>query len=151
MLYRIDLSWSDSDKIKQLTEEEYEKLRNAVFCLPQSNKNIFGLHDLIIDVDGISALIELGVTPVIKQLKNTYSPSKPSNGWTHIADNIKNSVHVHIPNIGLLMIDEVMVLEDSCTDYLQNKLDDGWRIIAVCPPNGVRRPDYVLGRKRNTE
>lgn len=59
-----------------------------------------------------------------------------------------NITHVHIPNIGLLLIDEVQVLEDSCTDSLQRELDQGWRILAVCPPNGTRRPDYILGRTK---
>jgi len=59
-----------------------------------------------------------------------------------------NVTHVHIPNIGLFMIDEVQVLEDICTDALQRELDQGWRILAVCPPNGTRRPDYILGRTK---
>ena len=28
------------------------------------------------------------------------------------------------------------------------RLDDGWRILAICPPNSQRRPDYILGRSR---
>jgi hypothetical protein len=59
-----------------------------------------------------------------------------------------NVTHVHIPNIGLLLIDEVQHLDDVCTDTLQRELDQGWRILAVCPPNGTRRPDYILGRTK---
>lgn len=56
-------------------------------------------------------------------------------------------VSVHVPNIGLLLVDEVRVEYDMCTDSL-NKLmaEEGWRIIACCPQPDQRRPDYVLGR-----
>lgn len=58
------------------------------------------------------------------------------------------TVYVQIPHIGLLAIDEVQVIEDACTDALQGKLNEGWRILCVCPPNAARRPDYVLGRTK---
>lgn len=56
------------------------------------------------------------------------------------------AVQIAIPDLGLLQIREVKVEEDCCTNYLQDMLDDGWRILAVCPPNAARRPDYILGR-----
>jgi hypothetical protein len=46
------------------------------------------------------------------------------------------------------MMDEVTNLDDAYTDELQEHLEDGWRIIAICPPNGQRRPDYILGRTK---
>lgn len=52
---------------------------------------------------------------------------------------------VHVPNMPLLLYNETLLLEDSCTDALQNRLDEGWRIIAACP-QPQRRPDYILGR-----
>ena len=70
------------------------------------------------------------------------------HGIAKYEGSIANVTHVHIPNIGLLTIDEVSYLEDCCTDSLQRELDSGWRILAVCPPNGTRRPDYILGRTK---
>lgn len=58
------------------------------------------------------------------------------------------TVQIVVPDIGVLQIDEVTWLEDSCTNVLQDKLDEGWRILAVCPPNAQRRPDYILGRRK---
>lgn len=58
------------------------------------------------------------------------------------------AVQVTVPDMGVLFINEVQVLEDSCTDVLQEQLDAGWRMLAVCPPNAQRRPDYILGRVR---
>lgn len=55
-------------------------------------------------------------------------------------------VHVHMPGQALSMYNRVMLLEDTCSDYLQTTLDEGWRIIAACPQPDQRRPDYILGR-----
>lgn len=61
------------------------------------------------------------------------------------------AVQVSIPDMALLYINEVIVETDLCTDQLQTLLDDGWRMLAVCPPNAQRRPDYVLGRVKPRE
>lgn len=53
---------------------------------------------------------------------------------------------VVLPGLGLLAIKQTTVLYNVCTDVLQVHLDQGWRILAVCPQEGNRRPDYVLGR-----
>lgn len=50
------------------------------------------------------------------------------------------------PGNALLAIAETKLLENSCTDALQEELAAGWRIIAVQPQPDQRRPDYVLGR-----
>ncbi len=65
----------------------------------------------------------------------------------HHSFNSKCSVHV--PGLGLLMIDEVDVLDDACTDRLQEKMKEGWRILAICPQADQRRPDYVIGKSQN--
>lgn len=49
---------------------------------------------------------------------------------------------------GLSDIDKVKVLTDLCTDDLQEELDAGWRVVAVCPQRNQRRPDYILGRQK---
>jgi hypothetical protein len=46
-------------------------------------------------------------------------------------------VYVQVPHVGLLAMDEVMVEEDCCTDNLQRRLNEGWRILCVCPPNAA--------------
>lgn len=53
---------------------------------------------------------------------------------------------VHVPGLGLLAMNEVKIMEDGCTNTLQDFLRDGWRIIACCPQPDQRRPDYILGR-----
>lgn len=56
-------------------------------------------------------------------------------------------VEVHVPGSSLLKIDEICLVEDGCTDNIQNHLKDGWRILAVCPQPDQRRPDYILGKE----
>jgi hypothetical protein len=70
---------------------------------------------------------------------------------TLLPDGKNYTVQVQIPHIGLLLIDEVQLEENCCTDVLQNMLDNGWRIICVCPPNAQRRPDYILGRQKQRD
>ena len=67
-----------------------------------------------------------------------------------LSESINNgsAVQISIPDFALLTINEVKVVEDYCTEELQSELDEGWRILAVCPPNAARRPDYVLGRRK---
>lgn len=60
---------------------------------------------------------------------------------------VNTRVDVHVPGAPLLYIDEVKVENDLCTEALQRELEDGWRIVAVCPQPDQRRPDYVLGRR----
>lgn len=63
----------------------------------------------------------------------------PAMDWNHKCD-------IHMPGLGLMTINQTMLLEDSCTDALQDAIDQGWRIIAACPQPDKRRPDYILGR-----
>jgi hypothetical protein len=56
------------------------------------------------------------------------------------------AVQIAIPGFGLLAVSKIMHLDDACTDDVQRHLDEGWKILAVCPPNSQRRPDYILGR-----
>ncbi|AHH02917.1 hypothetical protein PPGF8SP_0058 [Pseudomonas phage SPM-1] len=50
-----------------------------------------------------------------------------------------------IPGPNLQNVNRLLLKEDCCTDELQNALDAGWRLLAVCPQE-ARRPDYILGR-----
>ena len=52
---------------------------------------------------------------------------------------------VHIPNQELFSIKECMVLNDCCTDALNDHIKNGWRILAICPQPNQRRPDYIMG------
>jgi hypothetical protein len=59
---------------------------------------------------------------------------------------LNTTVGVHISDLGLLNVKEVDVIYDSCTDELQEWLNEGWRILAICPQPDKRRPYYIMGR-----
>jgi hypothetical protein len=54
--------------------------------------------------------------------------------------------HVHVGGGLITTYNELLLKEDVCTDVLQEELNKGWRIIAVCVQPDQRRPDYILGR-----
>ena len=87
--------------------------------------------------------IEVDITQQIMDLAN-----KPLSIITKDAGdtNYNTMCEVHIPNISMLMYNELLLKEDVCTDELQSELNCGWRIIAACPQPDKRRPDYILGR-----
>ena len=57
-----------------------------------------------------------------------------------------NKCEVHMPGHGLSLYNEMLLLEDICTDELQSSQNLGWRIVAACPQPEQRRPDYILDR-----
>lgn len=54
--------------------------------------------------------------------------------------------NVHIGGGLIAQINRLKLMEDCCTDELQQQLNVGWRIISVNVQADQRRPDYVLGR-----
>jgi len=51
------------------------------------------------------------------------------------------------PEPYFMMIKEVTVEEDACTNTINSLLrDDTWHILAIIPQSGQRRPDYILGK-----
>jgi len=60
--------------------------------------------------------------------------------------NYNSKCEVHTPGQALSIYNDTLLMEDACTDELQGKLTEGWRIIAACPQPDQRRPDYILGR-----
>ena len=64
---------------------------------------------------------------------------------------LNQRVHVAVPGAELLKVDTVHVKENCCTDQLNDLLQNGWRILAVCVQPDQRRPDYVLGKTTKTD
>lgn len=110
----------------------------------------------IVEVDDIYKL-----TPTIKLTINKALPFKQAslehltktiNELASKIDYISNKqfdfnakCNVHVPSLGLLRITTVDYCNDMCTEQLQKRLAEGWRIIACCPQPDQRRPDYILG------
>lgn len=60
-------------------------------------------------------------------------------------ESLNGKCQVHIAGSHLLTINRLMLMEDACTDAVQDYLNKGWRIVS-CNVQDARRPDYVLGK-----
>lgn len=148
MLAEIELGWSIETQVKALDNDAYHLVREGApfLDLPLDREAKWDAYKAIhnrtvIDLTREGALlVEHGLRFEIKRFK----------GCRKVASEGTVNIQVAIPNLLLFAVDEVMVVEDECTDRLQGHLNEGWRILAVCPPANQRRPDYVLGRQKET-
>jgi len=69
-----------------------------------------------------------------------------------IPENTFNSqCDVHIGGSLLMNVNDLKLLEDCCTDKVQEELNKGWRIVSCCVQPDGRRPDYILGRYEDVQ
>lgn len=148
-IYVVSLDWYQIDKLKKLTPEAYADFRalGLVPDLPEKLEDMRQYHasgEFLANLEDVRRLLLMGLEPVLKRVKGVAYPTvadslpPPSQAGTVV-------YNVSVPNVGLLDVKRVSWLEDACTEDLQKHLDDGWRILAVCPPNDSRRPTYIIG------
>lgn len=145
MIFRIHFTYDASTHLKKLTKEQFEELKNSIPDFPDDiAENRYSYTPILNDkqLELLMAYCPEGIE--LRNFKNTYFTN--SHGLPDLKGLMNGGTHIHIPNIGLLTVRKVKILEDCCTDVLQQELDEGWSLIAVCPPNAVRRPDYILGK-----
>jgi hypothetical protein len=150
MIARIKFDYDGREaRVKASENPEHLAVLKDIFgdALPSTPEHLalsyMWPEELVIDLDTDGPrLTALGITFSIKSFKGTM----PLNAI--LPEGHDCTVYVQVPHIGLLAIDEVQVCENYCTDQLQRDLNNGWRIICVCPPNAARRPDYILGRTK---
>lgn len=140
------LDYAADNRIKkELTQEQYERLAAQLSQIkwePWENreKQHVTWHEIMIDLDTDGVLLtELELPFTIKRMKGCRLDAIPGSPGARV-------LNVHVSNVGLFSVNEVFLMENACTDELQTELNKGWMIIAVCPPNDQRRPDYILGR-----
>jgi hypothetical protein len=146
-MIRIEIEWWKLIEIAKESAENYEQLRKVQPDLPSvadalASKGWHTFTAMINDlVDLPDWALERATYKVVRPLKLMVEGSINA-----VALKEAMAVHqVHLPGNEMLRINEVHVEEDCCTDKLQERLKEGWRIVAVCPQPS-RRPDYVLGR-----
>lgn len=141
--------WQWQDKVINLEPHKFQQWRNGVPSLrkhfhPDTNQANFkehfkGVHvyeGLLMDADEVAAWGDAEVEVTISRIKGLASNARELQ---------QTIFQVSIAGIGLMQIQCVELLENCCTVELQNWLDRGWRIVAVCPPNDTRRPSYIMG------
>ena len=131
---------------RKLSVEEQEMLKSAVPKITFSEDgfpSFWGTEILALDVAEPLLKKELiKITDVHRTSERI--PTLAQNPPTQIINIVAKSLPV-------TSIKRVKVLENCCTDVLQKYLDKGWRIVAVCPQEEMRRPDYVIGHVENVE
>lgn len=139
----IHLDYGASEQIKKLDDVSYAELSEGFPNLdlparPVDEKWSLGWNkrEFVVDQVTMQLLIDNKVEFTVKRFKGQAKQTTTS----------VTQIHIALPNLGLLMVDEVKLLNDCCTDTLSDYLKDNWRIIAVCPPLDARRPDYIMGR-----
>ena len=145
MYAHVELTYEARQLINKMTDDEFSEVRELfpMFDFPEVGKQAgyWSNRDALIDLSIMGEeLLRRNLKFDIKRFKSCYKVATP--------DRTVN-IQVAIPNFALFMIDEVQLMEDCCTNALQAELDDGWRILAVCPPTSQRRPDYILGRTKS--
>lgn len=149
MIFASIEGWSGGwDK---LTPEQYAELREHM-ALPEEKPQYAPHAAIWMDRDALRACarFEIVIRPAEDSNTNTMLvklADRVGSLETATAERVAegSAVTIAIPDIGLMTVRRVDVLCDACTDQLQTYLDNGWRLLAVCPPNAQRRPDYVLG------
>ena len=146
-VYHIEISYQSAKLIKALPSEQYAELRAEFpeFKLEEDQTAVnewdnWTVHGTIADLD---KLARFGLEPIVKRIRGQFIDQvhMPKPG----ASTEPSVVNISIPNAALFSVQTVDYLENICTDTLQRWLDEGWRIVAVCPPNDTRRPTYIVG------
>ena len=144
---------------KALDDAGLEKLK-AVF--PDAYKSSDYLYGAVgtVDLDVVIEICnELNLKFTVKPHKgNAFFAKSRTRGVEKRLENLetdfellKNAegrgiIQMHVPNFMLITFTHVKLMESCCTDQLQVALNEGWRMIAVCPPLDERRPTYILAR-----
>jgi hypothetical protein len=151
-LCNAKLGYGSAKKISELSDTNYARLRDGVKSrlrdlLPEDRSTFDAdkfpyFNDYIIDAEEATAWTEIADVEV--------HMSRISGVATPTVNPAQSVYNISVANIGLMQVERVRVEEDCCTDKLQGFLDDGWRLIAVCPPNDARRPSYILGHSNRS-
>lgn len=131
ILNRLGIQESKAIGMAICNAEQALELFGEGYCGLYANpEDIKLLYEAKSEVD-IASMIEASVSSSVEAIGKLFNETTSSEQ----------------PGPSLLNVDETLLMEDACTNALQENLDNGWRIIAVCP-QPQRRPDYILGRKR---
>jgi hypothetical protein len=135
MFYKISISYE--------TPKECYAAIAALLEMEEVPEHFYQFRDTYGTQELVDKLVALGAKPQLERVKGvSYAPASPA------AQAVNNSTTViSVANHNLFEVTKVTWIENACTEELQRMLDAGWRILAVCPSNDARRPDYVLGLK----
>lgn len=160
IMCEIELGWGVGEQLKKVDPDLYARalpvLREEIIAVDwpetmEEKKHFYAnrtRHMVDLSVAG-PVLTALGVTFEVKRFKG--------NAWGVRSRDVPDvdkqgnptgvfNLTVHVSDTNLTHFDEMALIEDACTDAVQAALNDGWRIVAICPAIDQRRPDFILGR-----
>lgn len=136
-------------KVAALTPDAYSHFRRRVLSLdlPTNQAEVKDKHqylsnDLVMEGDEVDAWTHIGVEVTITRPKGLRSSSE---------DLHKTVYQIAVANVSLMQIQRVEIVggtewrDEYGVAEIQNWLDRGWRLLAVCPPNDDKSPRYVMG------
>jgi hypothetical protein len=128
-----------------LTESQVSALREFSLTEIETEADTNGQTRLHWNAKPIISVDALRLFPGAKVLRTIDNASVKSIGQRNTTI-VNEKCTVAVAGLGLLTVNEVSAEVDLCTESLQRRLNEGWRILAVCVQPDQRRPDYVLGR-----
>ena len=160
-LVEAEYVWGDSDENKEKREKQFHML--AEMGLEDTRAK--GIGGIICDAEQALELLERGFCggyvspdkfkpfhsvaagPSIEEFLEQVATKFAEQAAKPLQPNLNERCGTQEqPGAGLFAVTETLLMENACTDALQSRLSDGWRIIAVQPQPDQRRPDYILGR-----
>lgn len=153
-IIHIEIGYQVKEIWANLSDEDYARCREMFGKeLPEDKADTASMWthpEMFGTAEDLKFLSNLGLNPIVKRIRGTFAESLPLANGEHV-DKAFNPVapctiyNISIPNAGLFAVQSLSYIEDACTDRIQSLLDEGWRIVAVCPPNDTRRPTYIMG------
>lgn len=148
----VNLDFGYDARLSDMPPEKYAALREAFPAMDiseaQPTETYVTLPDYLATVDELERLVrEFGIHPTVKKVRGLSYPAAFNPTQIPAPASAVQVTQVSVANGALLEINTLQLLENACTDEVQAFLKNGWRIVAVCPSNDQRRPDYILGRK----
>lgn len=149
MIMIHDDGYSLKAGLLKLSPEEYTAAKKELFFLsvelPEEQQKLsdYWGGETIVDEAGISIICKYHPDAKFKRVKGLL--------YNHPAqqkETIQQVTQIHVANLGLFAIERLLLLEDACTNEINEMISGDWKIIAVIPANDARRPTYILGTSK---
>ena len=153
ILFHASLEYGGITKIRSLDQEAHDALRAKFPAgrLPDKAGAYGGdiSGSWICDIDEAKVWSDEGFSLNISKIRGVSYPVRPADAVRDaLAGNAgPTMISISVANAGLYDVQSVRYEEDCCTNELGALLREGWRLLAVCPPNDARRPTYILGHR----
>lgn len=128
---------------------EHRELLKEIWPVLGTEEKYPMCEEKVIDIDEIPYWVAESDCVRVKPLKRVQftrpnAPSLANFNAAEVKEFVKTVNQIVMPGFELLRYAHIQVQENACTNAIQLELNEGWRIIAVLPQPGQRRPDYVL-------